>query len=138
LGKAYGEKTESATQLALLLLVRFEERIASQLLLLRYYGRKYYWKPPNDKRFMPKGFTGLHREAFYGIGEIVPVLLATKEWSINERDNMGRTALLWGAIKGHDDVVGNYYCWRISIPMPKTLNMVEQHSGWLRRAGVSE
>jgi len=98
------EKTESATQLALLLLVRYEEHVASRLLLLHYY--KYgCWDNPNDKRFMPQGFTGLHGAAFHGIGEIVPALSATKEWSINERDNNGRTALLWAAIRGHEDVV---------------------------------
>ena len=99
-GKHTGkEKTENATQLALLLLVRYEEHIAPRLLLLHYYGRRCYWKTPNDKRFMPQGFTGLHGAAFHGIGEILPVLLATKEWSINESDNMGRTALFAGSYK---------------------------------------
>jgi len=105
-GKHTGkEKTESVTQLALQLLVRYEEHIASRLLLLHYYEYRYYWQNPNDKKFMPKGFTGLHGAAFHGIGEIVPALLATGGWSINERDNMGRTALSWAAIRGHEDVV---------------------------------
>jgi len=104
-GKHTGkEKTESATQLALLLLVRYEEHIASRLLLLHYY--KYRdWENPNGKRFRSKGFTGLHGAAFHGIGEIFAALLATKEWSINERDNMGRTALSWAAGGGHENVV---------------------------------
>jgi len=54
---------------------------------------------------MPKGFTGLHGAAFHGIGKIVPALSATKEWSINGSDNMGRAALLWAAIRGHKDIV---------------------------------
>jgi len=106
-GKHMGkEKTESVTRLALLLLVRYEENVASRLLLLHYYEYNgYYWQNPNDKKFMPKGFTGLHGAAFHGIGEIIVALLATKEWGINQRDNMGRTALSWAAIRGHEDVV---------------------------------
>jgi len=98
------ENTESATPLALLLLIGYEEHIASRLLLLHYYQYRV-WGDPNDKKFVPKGFTGLHGAAFHGIGEIVPALLATKEWSINGRDNMGRTALLWATVGGHEDVV---------------------------------
>ena len=98
------EKTESTTQLALQLLVRYEGHIASRLLLLHYYEYRD-WQDPNDKKFTPEGFTGLHGAAFHGIGEIVVALLETKEWSINERDNMGRTALSWAAAGGHEDVV---------------------------------
>jgi len=96
------EKAKTVTPLALLLLVGYEEHIAYRLLLLHYYGYRD-WQTPNEKRFVPKGFTGLHGAAFHGIGEIV-VLLSTKEWSINERDNMGRTALSWAAIGGCEDV----------------------------------
>jgi len=105
-GKHTGkEKTERATQLALPLLVGYEEHVASRLLLLHYHEYDDDWDDPDEERFTPKGFTGLHGAAFHGIGEIVAALLATKEWSINERDNMGRTALSWAAVRGHEDVV---------------------------------
>jgi len=104
-GKHTGkEKTECVTQLALQLLARYEEHIASRLFLLHYYGYRS-WQDPNAKRFMPKGFIGLHGAAFHEIGEIVVALLAAKEWSINERDNMGRTALSWAAMGCHEGVV---------------------------------
>ena len=99
------EKAKRATQLALLLLVGYEEHIASRLLLLHYHEYDDDWDDPDDERFTPKGFTGLHGAAFHGIGEIVPALLSSKEWSINERDNLGRTALSWAAAEGHEDVV---------------------------------
>jgi len=98
------EKAESATQLALLLLFGYEEHIASRLLLLHYHEYGDDWDP-DDARFMPGGFAGLHGAAFHGIAEIVPALLASKEWGINERDSMGRTALSWAAAEGHEDVV---------------------------------
>ena len=54
---------------------------------------------------VPKGFTGLHGAAFFGIVEVVPALLAMKEWDINATDTMGRTALAWAAIRGNEGIV---------------------------------
>jgi len=99
------EKMEGVSPLALGLLVEFEEHISSQLLLLRYHEDRRWWEPSFDKRGGPKGFTGLHGAAFLGIVEIVAALLAMREWAINATDNMGRTALAWAAVGGHEDVV---------------------------------
>jgi len=37
--------------------------------------------------------------------ELVVALLAMKGWDINATDSMGRTALSWAAVRGHEDVV---------------------------------
>ena len=92
----------SVAPLALKLLVEFEQHISSRLLLLHYIDR---WEPGLDKTGGPKGFTGLHGAAFFGIVEIVTTLLAMKEWDINVTDPIGRTALAWAAVGGHEDVV---------------------------------
>jgi len=101
------EETESVTRgpLALGLLMEFEKHISSQLLLLHYDEDRYWWEPGFDKRGGPKGFTGLHGAAFFGITKAAVALLAMKEWDINTTDTMGRTALAWAAIRGHEGIV---------------------------------
>jgi len=37
--------------------------------------------------------------------DIIVALLTMKEWDINETDSMGRSALAWAAVGGHEDVV---------------------------------
>ena len=59
------EKTECVSPLALKLLIGFEQHISSQLLLL-HYGEDRNWEEPSfDGGRGPKGFTGLHRAAFF-------------------------------------------------------------------------
>ena len=99
------EKTESVSPLALGLLVEFEQHISSQLLLVRYHEDRRWWEPGFDARGGPKGFTGLHGAAFFGIVEIIAALVVMKEWDLNATDTMGRTALVWAAERGHEDVV---------------------------------
>ena len=70
--------TENVKILALRLFARFDEHISAQLLLLRYNrdidsAPHFYWKKG------PIGFTGLHGAVFYGIVEIVAVVLEMKE-----------------------------------------------------------
>ena len=78
------------------------------------------------------GFPGLHRAAVLGIGEIVAALLTMKEWDINERDPVGRTALAWAAVGGHEEVV------RILLQRKDIPNMIEHHFGALRRKSMRE
>ena len=99
------EKVESVSPLALGLLIQFEQHISSQLLLLRYDKDRNWGELSFNGESAPKGFTGLHGAAFFGIVEIVVALLAMKEWDINARDYIGRTALAWAAVRGHEDVV---------------------------------
>ena len=47
----------------------------------------------------------VHGAAFLGIVEIVAALLAMEERDISATDNMGRTALVWVAVGGHEDFV---------------------------------
>ena len=92
--------------LALGLLVQFEQHISSQLRLLRYDEDRNYREQSFDwRRSGPKGFTRLHGAAFFGIVEIFVGLLAIKEWDIKAMDNMGRRALAWAAVGGHEDAV---------------------------------
>ena len=89
------EKAEDVSPLTPGLLIQFERHISSQLLLL-HYGEDRNWEEPSfDGGRGPKGFTGLHRAAFFffEVSEIVVGLLAMKEWDINAMGNMGRTAL---------------------------------------------
>ena len=99
------EKVEIVSPLALALLIQFEEHISSQLLFLQYQKDKGSWETSFDGRGGPNGFTGLHGAASFGMMEIVVALLAMKEWDINATDCMGRTALAWAAVGGHEDVV---------------------------------
>ena len=99
------EKTGNVSQLALELLIRFEEHISSRLLLLHYHEGIHWWGLGFDGSSSPKGFTGLHGAAFLGITEIFAALLVIKEWDVNATDARGRTALAWAAVGGHEDVV---------------------------------
>jgi len=94
----------SLAPLALKFLIGFEQHISSRLLLLQYFNDENFWEP-DFRTCGPKGFTGLHGAAFFGIVEIVAALLSKKEWDVNATDTMGRTALAWAAIGGHEDVV---------------------------------
>ena len=99
------DKTENAIQLALGLLVGFEEHISSQLLLRHYDNNKNCWEPRFDSGLGLSGFSGLHGGAFLGVVEIVVSLLAMKEWDINAADAMDQTALAWAAARGHGGIV---------------------------------
>ena len=99
------DKTENAIQLALGLLVGFEDHISSRFLLQHYNNKRDWWEPWFDSGLDPSGFTGLHGGAFLGIAEIVTALLAMKEWDINAADSIGRTALAWAAARGHGGIV---------------------------------
>ena len=100
------EKRESVSPLALGLLLQFEQHISSHLLLLQYDRDRQFRESDFDKKGIPRGFTGLHGAAFFGIVEIFVALLVIKEWDINATDSFGRTALEWAALRGHEDVVG--------------------------------
>ena len=100
------EKRECVSPLALGLLLQFEQHISSHLLLLQYNQDSQFWESDFDKKGVPRGFTGLHGAAFFGIVEIFVALLAIKEWDVNATDSFGRTALAWAALRGHEDIVG--------------------------------
>ena len=100
------EKAATVDPLALQLLLESERHISSQMLLLHYEEEeRYWWEPGFYVRGRPKGFTGLHGAAFFGMVEIVAALLALKEWDINAADITGKTAFAWAARGGHEDVI---------------------------------
>ena len=83
-----------------------------------------------------KGFTGLHRAAFLGIAEVLVPILAIKEWDIKAADTNGRTALSWAVVRGHGCVVEILLRPMDIDPDAADSEMVELHSGGLRRAGM--
>ena len=97
--------TENAKRLAAKLLGKFDHHISAKLLLLHYDWHRRDREPSFPLAGGPTGFTGLHGASFLGIVEIVAGVLEMKEWDINATDCMGSTALIWAAMKGHEDVV---------------------------------
>jgi len=51
------------------------------------------------------GFSGLHCASFFGIVEIVAVLVQMEGCDINQIDSQGNTPLIWAAKNGHEGVV---------------------------------
>jgi len=94
---------ENVKILALRLLGGFDEHISAQLLLRN--GRDLFSDPWFNWEEGPKGFTGLHGVAFFGITEIATTVLDMKKWEINAADCTGSTPLTWAAMKGHTEVV---------------------------------
>ena len=92
--------TENIKILALMLLDRFDEHISAGLVLPK--GKYLDWL---DIVKGPKGFTGLHGVAFFGIVEIATAVLNMKEWDVNAVDRNGSAALIWAAGRGHEGVV---------------------------------
>ena len=104
-GKHIGSgRAESVILLALQLLVGFENHISSRLLWPHDHSGIYLVYGVS-KGGSPKGFTGLHMAASLGIVDIVAPLLVMRDWNINARDILGRTALSVAAVRGHEVVV---------------------------------
>ena len=103
------ENTERVSPLALKFLIGFEQHISSRLFLLNDYRDSRpkwdWWLYRRVWIDRPNSFTGLHAAAFLGIVEIVAALLEKKIWDINVTDTLGRTALVWAIIPGHEEVV---------------------------------
>jgi len=96
--------TENVKILALELQDRFEEHVASQLLVWHYYGGAsmgIYFVLEGGYT----GFTALHAVSFFGIVGVVATVLERMEWDANATDHMGDTALTWAAREGHEEVV---------------------------------
>jgi len=98
------EMTENVKILALRLLNGFDGHISVQLMLLRYSQDSNSGPYFNGTRG-PRGFTGLHTVAFFGIVAAVAPVLEMKEWDVNATDGLGSTAIAWAAWNGHEGVV---------------------------------
>jgi len=95
------EIPETVSTLALRLLGGFDEHVSSGVLLsssLENWGRELC-------RSNPKGFTGLHGTAYFGIVNTALALLEMGEWDLDATDVGGNTAISWAARKGHGAMV---------------------------------
>ena len=50
-------------------------------------------------------FSALHYASFFGIVELVTVLINSEDYEVDQQDCTGRTPLAWGARNGHEGVV---------------------------------
>ena len=92
--------SDHARTFALELLNNFENHISAVLLLKQVVH-------PDDIGAIATSplFTGLHCASFFGIVELVTVLIDAEDYEVDQRDCVGRTPLIWAAREGHESVV---------------------------------
>ena len=92
--------SDHAMALALELLNQYEKHISAVSLLEQVL-------PPRFKGAIasPRLFTGLHCASFFGIVELVTVLIYDEGYEVDQQDCRGRTPLTWAAIAGHEGLV---------------------------------
>ena len=92
--------SDNARALALELLNRYEDHISARSLL------EQVLQPINVRTTgTPLAFSGLHCASFFGIVELVTVLINSGGYKINQQDCVGSTPLVWAAKNGHVGVV---------------------------------
>jgi len=92
--------SDNVKTLALNLLNRYESHISAvSLLEQELYPRYSGLITPSPL------FSGLHCASFFGIVELVTILINTEGYKINQQDCTDRTPLTWGATNGHEGVV---------------------------------
>ena len=94
------ELSDYARTFALELLNKFENHISAVSLLEQVLH-------PDDIRDIATSplFSGLHCASFFGIVELVTVLINAEGCVVDQQDCVGRTLLVWAARKGHIGVV---------------------------------
>ena len=92
--------SENVRALALQLLNRYEDHISAVSLLEQIV-------PPTDIGALPTSplFSGLHCASWFGIVELVTVLINAETYELNQQDCRGKTPLAWAARNGHERVV---------------------------------
>jgi len=90
--------SDCAKLLALKLFGDYNRHISTKILM----KTQNMWNVDVD-RFSE--FSGLHCASFFGIVEIVAVLLQMEGCDINQTDSPGNTPLMWAARNGHEGVV---------------------------------
>jgi len=85
---------------ALKLLNRFENHICAVLLLEQVLDPGYIGDIPTSPLF-----SALHCVSFFGIVELVTVLINDEGYEVDQQDCAGRTPLTWAARNGHEGVV---------------------------------
>jgi len=92
--------SDNVKTLALNLLNRYESHISAVSLLEQVLHPRY------SGLITPSPlFSGLHCASFFGIAELVTILINTEGCKMNQQDCMGGTPLTWGARNGHEGVV---------------------------------
>jgi len=90
--------SDCAKLLALKLFDDYNRHISTKILM----KAQKMWSVDVD-RF--SGFSGLHCASFFGIVEIVAVLIQMEGCDLNGMDSPGNTPLMWAARNGHEGVV---------------------------------
>jgi len=92
--------SEDVRALALGLLNQYEDHISAVSLLEQELD-------PRNIGFIatPLLFSGLHCASFFGIVELVTVLINAASYEVDQQDCTGRTPLAWAARNGHEGVV---------------------------------
>ena len=94
------ELSDNARTLALALMNQYQDHI-SAVPLLEQVLRPHII---GDIATSPL-FSGLHCASFFGIVELVTVLINAESHEVDQQDCIGRTPLAWAARKGHEGVV---------------------------------
>jgi len=92
--------SDSARALALVLLNQYEDHISAVSLLEQALTPSYI-RPISTSPL----FSGLHCASFFGIVELVTVLMNAEGHEVDQQDCVGRTPLTWAAWNGHEGVV---------------------------------
>ena len=85
--------------LALRLLNQYEHHISAVSLLEQVLPSRY-----TGVIVTPPLFTGVHCASFFGIAEIVTLLINVEGCEVDQQDCAGRTPLTWGAENGYEGV----------------------------------
>ena len=90
--------SDYAKSLVLELLNQYDDHISSVLLSKRVH-------PPWMLQLNYRPFPGLHCASYFGIYEVITVLIQMEGCDINQGDRVGFTPLMWAAWKGHQGAV---------------------------------
>ena len=92
--------SDHAMALALELLNQYEQHISALSLL----GQIVH---PRCSALItcPPLFSGLHCASFFGIVELVTVLINDQSCEVDQQDLLGNTPFIWGAMNGHEGVI---------------------------------
>ena len=92
--------SENARALALKLLNQYEHHISAVSLLEQVLHSSLIGATATSPLF-----SGLHCASFFGIIELVTVLINGESYEVDQQDCAGRTPLAWAAESGHEGVV---------------------------------
>ena len=92
--------SDRAMALALGLLTQYEEHISAISLLVQVLPPSFIGAISTSPLF-----SGLHCASFFGIVELVIVLISDESCEVDQQDCAGRTPLAWAAWNGHEGVV---------------------------------